>query len=150
EVAGRNGSWSTGVTMIDINRDGLLDIYVCYAGNRKGTDRRNELYINQGMDSSGIPHFKEEAAKYGLDDSGYSTQAAFFDYDGDGDLDMYLLNYHYRALSSYDLHKDLRDMRSRLGRDKLYRNDNGHFVDASKQVGIYGSRIGMGMGVVVD
>jgi hypothetical protein len=150
KVAGRQKSWATGVTMVDINGDGLLDIYVCYSGNRKGTNRRNELYINQGADSSGIPHFKEEAAKYGLDDPGYSTQAVFFDYDGDGDLDMYLLNYHYRALSSYDLHKDLRDERSRLGGDKLYRNDNGHFVNVSNQAGICGSRIGMGMGVVVS
>jgi hypothetical protein len=148
EVAGRKNAWATGVTMVDINGDGLLDIYVCYSGNRKGTNRRNELYINQGADSSGMPHFKEEADKYGLDDPGYSTQAVFFDYDGDGDLDMYLLNYHYRPLNSYDMHKDLRDERSKLGGDKLYRNDNGHFVDVSKQAGIYGSRIGMGMGVV--
>ncbi len=147
-VAGRKGSWSTGTTMVDINGDGLLDIYVCYSGNRKGENRRNELYINQGVDSNGVPHFKEEAAKYGLDDPGYSTQAVFFDYDGDRDLDMYLLNYHYKPLGSFDLHNDLRDKRSLLGGDKLFRNDNGHFVDVSKQAGIYGSRIGMGMGVL--
>jgi hypothetical protein len=144
-VAGKKGSWTTGAAMVDINGDGLLDIYVCYSGNRKGENRKNELYINQGVDSNGVPHFKEEAAKYGLDDPGYSTQAVFFDYDGDGDLDMYLLNYHYRAIGSYNLHNDLRDKRSPLGGDKLYRNDGGHFVDVSKQAGIYGSRIGMGV-----
>ena len=89
---GGKGLWATGVTFADVNGDGLLDIYVCYAGNIAGKRRANELYINQGLDKNGVPTFKEEATQYGLADEGFSIQAAFFDYDRDGFLDMYLVN----------------------------------------------------------
>ena len=84
----------TGVTTVDINSDGLLDIYVCKSGDYKNLDqRRNELYVNKGNNKDGIPVFEEEASKYSLDLAHYSTQAAFFDYDKDGDLDMFLINH---------------------------------------------------------
>ncbi len=84
----QTSAWCTGVSVVDINNDGLPDIYVCVSGSRQPEKRKNLLFINQGN-----LHFKEEAAEYGLDDMGYSTQAAFFDYDKDGRLDMYLLNH---------------------------------------------------------
>ncbi len=94
-VAGK-GDWKTGVTMADVNGDGLLDIYVCQVGNYKVVHGKNQLFINQGDLT-----FKEEAHEYGLDFQGFSTQAAFFDYDMDGDLDMYLLNHSVHTSRSY-------------------------------------------------
>jgi len=86
------GFWATGATFADVNGDGLLDIYVCYAGNVTGQRRANELYINQGLGKDGVPTFTEAGRAYGVADEGYSTHAAFFDYDRDGDLDFYLVN----------------------------------------------------------
>ncbi|MGH7651115.1 MAG: FG-GAP repeat domain-containing protein, partial [Gemmatimonadaceae bacterium] len=147
---GGYGFWATGVTFADVNGDGLLDIYVCYAGNIAGEKRANELYINQGVGANGIPTFKEEAARYGLADEGFSTQAAFFDYDRDGYLDMYLLNNSSRAVTSFGL-RNTRDVRDSLGGDKLFHNDgNGHFTDVSAKAGIFGSEIAFGLGVGVS
>ena len=84
------GGWGRGVAVLDINNDGLLDIYVCNTLLNDPKKRRNLLYINQGPDKKGVPHFKEMAKEYGLDIDAYSTMASFFDYDNDGDLDMYL------------------------------------------------------------
>lgn len=140
-------SWSTGVAMVDINGDGLLDIYVCNSGNFKGDDRANELFINQGI-KDGIPTFVEQAKEYGIADEGLSTHAAFFDYDKDGDLDLYLLNNSFRPISSFGL-ENLRNERDIKGGDKLYRNDNGKFTDVSTQANIYGSVIGFGLGVTI-
>ncbi len=140
-------SWSTGVAMVDINGDGLLDIYVCNSGNFKGDDKANELFINQGV-KNGIPTFAEQAKEYGIADEGLSTHAAFFDYDKDGDLDLYLLNNSFRPISSFGL-ENLRNERDVKGGDKLYRNDNGKFNDVSPQANIYGSVIGFGLGVTI-
>ncbi len=146
---GGKGYWATGVTMADVNGDGRLDIYVCYAGSIAGKRRANELYINQGPDKNGVPTFKEMAAEYGLDDEGYSTQAAFFDYDHDGYLDMFLINNSPRPVSSLALH-NIRDVRDPLGGHKLFHNDvSGHFTDVSAKAGIYGSEIAFGLGLVV-
>jgi enediyne biosynthesis protein E4 len=134
--------WHTGVTMVDINGDGWLDIYVSNSGGMKGADRANELYINQ-KDGT----FKEEAAKYGLADGGLSTQAIFFDFDHDGDLDCFVLNNSYRPIESFGYNRDQRNVRDPQNGDRLYRNDNGKFVDISAQAGIYGSEIGFGLGV---
>ncbi|MCH7573803.1 MAG: VCBS repeat-containing protein [Candidatus Marinimicrobia bacterium] len=147
-VAGSHG-WSTGVSMVDINGDRLLDIYVCNSGIIKGDNRANELFINQGVNASGVPTFKEAAAEYGLADEGFSTHAAFFDYDRDGDLDMYLLNNSFRALTTFNLSRNLRHERDPGGGDRLYRNDDGHFVDVSAEAGIHGSVIGFGLGLSV-
>ena len=100
DLAGRKGGWKTGVTMADVNGDGLLDIYVCYSGKVDSNLRRNQLFINQGN-----LKFVEEAKKFGLDNPGYSTQAAFFDYDNDGDLDMFLLNHNVNKMDNTQLAK---------------------------------------------
>lgn len=146
EKAGVAGTkaWSTGVTMVDINADGLLDIYVCNSGDVQGDNKQNELFINQGNQT-----FTEEAAAYGLADNGYSTHASFFDFDKDGDLDVYLLNNSYQAIGSFNLKKNERPKRDILGGDKLMENQNGVFVDISEKAGIYGSVIGFGLGVTV-
>jgi len=136
--------WSTGVTMADVNADGFLDIYVCNSGNLEGQDKENELFINNGDGT-----FSEKARQFGLADTGYSTHAAFFDYDKDGDLDMYLLNNSYQAIGSFNLKNNVRKDRDKEGGDKLLRNDNGFFKDVSESAGIYGSVIGFGLGVTV-
>jgi hypothetical protein len=147
---GGTGVWATGVTFADVNGDGLLDIYVCYAGNVAGEKRANELYINQGVGKDGVPTFKEMAAQYGLNDEGASTQAAFFDYDRDGLLDMYLLNNSFRPVGSFG-YRNIRNVRSKLGGHKLFHNDgNGHFTDVSEKAGIFGSEMAFGLGVVVS
>src|SRR5688572_8041368 len=144
----KRSKWSTGVSMADVNGDGLLDIYVCNSGNEKGEHKENELYINNGVLANGAVSFTEKANEYGLDDKGYSTHAAFFDYDKDGDLDMYLLNNSFRPIGSFNLKNNERSIRDSLGGDKLYRNDNNSFVDVSETAGIYGSVIGFGLGVI--
>jgi hypothetical protein len=147
---GGKGFWATGVTFADVNGDGLLDIYVCYAGNIAGKRRANELYINQGLDKKGVPTFKEMAGEYGLADEGYSTQATFFDYDRDGNLDMFLVNNSFRPVSSFGL-RNIRNVRDKLGGSKLFHNDgNGHFTDVSEKAGIFGSEIAFGLGLVVS
>src|SRR5450432_1288342 len=140
----KKGKWSTGVSMADVNGDGLLDIYVCNSGDIKNDNKQNELYINNGDLT-----FTERAEEYGLADKGYSTHAAFFDYDHDGDLDMFLLNNSFKPIGSFNLQHNERNTRDSLGGHKLYRNDNGHFTDVSAQAGIFGSVIGFGLGVTV-
>ena len=142
-------AWSTGVTMADINADGYLDIYVCNSGDIAGDNKQNELFINNGPDDTGQVTFTEAAEKYGLDDQGFSTHASFFDYDKDGDLDVYLLNNSYRSIGSFNLQRNERFERDVLGGDKLLRNDGESFVDVSEEAGIYGSVIGFGLGVTV-
>src|SRR5258706_6500627 len=135
--------WKSGVTMADVNGDGRLDIYVSVV-NYLGMQGRNVLYINNGDGT-----LTDRTATYGVDFSGFSTQAAFFDYDGDGDLDMYLLN------SSTLTERAQSPSTSRLVRnakagDRLYRNDHGHFVDVSEAAHIYGCLEGFGLGVVIS
>src|SRR5256884_2543568 len=141
--------WTTGVTLADVNGDGRLDIYVCHAGLGNGGLRANELYINRGLNADGAPTFVEQAAASGVADSGYSTQAAFFDYDRDGDLDLFVINNSPRPVASMPFN-NTRNVRDALGGAKLYRNDGGHFVDVSAAAGIFGSEIGLGLGLVVS
>jgi len=145
QKAGVAGSkfWSTGVSIADVNADGLLDIYVCNAGDGKGVSRENELFINNGNLT-----FTEQAAIYGLADSGLSTHAVFFDYDKDGDIDCYVLNNSSQPVSSLG-YRNLRHVRDESGGHRLYRNDNGTFINVSEQAGIFGSVIGFGLGVMV-
>ncbi len=141
---GGSRAWSTGVSMVDVNADGWLDIYVCNSGDIEGDNKQNEFFINNGNGT-----FTEKAEEMGLADAGFSTHATFFDYDKDGDLDVYLLNNSYRSIGSFNLRKNQRPIRDESGGDKLLRNDNGKFTDVSEQAGIYGSEIGFGLGVSV-
>jgi hypothetical protein len=141
--------WSTGVTLADVNGDGLLDIYVCHAGKADKADRANELFINQGLDAHGVPTFKEMAAAYGVADEGWSTHAAFFDYDRDGYLDLFVVNNSPRPVASMG-EQNTRAVRDSFGGDKLYHNVRGHYVDVSAAAGVYGSEIGLGLGVAVS
>ncbi len=108
------GNWSTGVCFADVNGDGWTDIYVCHSGNMDGDDRRNELYINN-HDLT----FTEEAKEYGIDDPANSTNAVFFDYDKDGDLDLYVLNNSSKAIGSFNLKDNQRSVRDSVLGDKL-------------------------------
>lgn len=137
------GKWFTGVTMVDINADGWLDIYICNSG-ALGQNKANDLYINQQNGT-----FKEQAKEFGLDDIGLSTHAAFFDYDHDGDLDCFVLNNSPRSIESFGYNKSVRSVRDSLNGDRFYRNDSGHFKDISPEAGIYGSEIGFGLGITV-
>ena len=136
--------WNTGVTMADVNGDGWLDIYVCRSGNSSSTFRKNLLYINNHNLT-----FTESAAKYGLADMGYSTQASFFDYDKDGDLDMMLINQSQPQYSKG--RNDNVGVRPQpadsLFANKLFRNDNGHFTDVSKQAGITSTVLSFSLGI---
>ena len=143
-VAGQKG-WSTGVSMVDINHDGWMDIYVSNSGDIAGDDRANELYINNGDLT-----FTEKAVEYNLDNEGFSTHASFFDYDLDGDLDAYILNNSFKDPSKLASFSKTREIDDPLGGDRLMRNDNGLFSDVSKETGIYTSNIGFGLGVSVS
>ncbi len=141
-----DGKWSTGVTMADVNGDGLLDIYICRVGDYKSFTGRNSLYINQGDGA-----FEEKAAEFGLDFQGFSTQASFFDYDRDGDLDMYLLNNAVHTIRSYAPANTRTSFDPKAG-DRLFQSQlvdgEQQFIDVSKEVGIYSSSLGYGLGLV--
>ena len=136
--------WKTGSVMADINGDGYLDIYVCAVVGINGFEGQNELFINNKDNT-----FTESAAEYGLDLDNYSTSVSFFDYDGDGDLDMYLLNHAIHSEESYG-NAAIRNNRNYECGDKLFRNDNGKFVDVSEKAGIFGGANGYGLGIAIS
>jgi hypothetical protein len=154
----QDGGWSTGVSVIDINNDGLLDIYICKVAHFKSLSGKNQLLICTGIDKNGIPSYKDESSDYGLDFAGYGTQAAFFDYDGDQDLDMFLLNHPVNHDGNYVPRDNFVNTFDSLAGQKIFRNDSFtdasgkasiHFTDVTKITGINGSRIGYGLGVAI-
>lgn len=140
-VAGK-GNWKTGVTVADVNGDGFMDIYVSEVGKYKSFRGRNELFINNGNLT-----FTEKAAEYGLDAEGFNTQAVFFDYDHDNDLDMFLVNHSVHSSDTY-VNIEARKRKNEVSGDKLFRNDGNHFIEVTEQAGIYSSIIGYGLNVM--
>ena len=148
----QDSMWSTGVVFVDINNDGWLDIYVCNSGHMSNGNRRNKLYINNHNNT-----FTEEAAKYGLDISAYTTQVSFFDYDNDGDLDCFMIDNSPIPVNTLNNsnRRDLPDSAWPVaqylkgGGDHLFRNDNGHFTEVTQKAGIHGSLISFGLGVSI-
>lgn len=152
--------WSTGVVMVDINHDGWLDIYVCSAGYIDGKAPKSKLYINKGNQSGSneVVSFTEAAEEYGLaNEGGYATHAAFFDFDLDGDLDAFIINNSFIPVNTLN-YANKRDLPAKDwpvadflkgGGDRFFRNDNGKFVDISREAGIHGSLISFGLGVTV-
>jgi enediyne biosynthesis protein E4 len=139
---GGKGNWKTGVTVADVNGDGYIDIYVSEVGNYKSFKGRNELFINNGNLT-----FTEKAEDYGLDAEGFNTQAVFFDYDRDGDLDMFLVNH---SVHSSDTYVDIkaRQNRNEVSGDKLFRNNDNYFLEVTEEAKIYSSIIGYGLNVM--
>lgn len=137
-----SGGWGRGVAVVDINNDGLMDIYVCYTLLNDSLKRRNLLYVNQGIDKGGVPHFKEMGKEYGLDIKVHSTMASFFDYDNDGDLDMYLTVNEAQSNENTSSFRPIIKDGSKRSTGRLYRNDwdpvlkHGVYHDVSKQAGI--------------
>src|SRR6478735_7376373 len=155
-----DGGWSTGVSVVDINNDGLLDIYICRVGKYEILNSHNQFLICKGIDKNGVPYYEDEAKNYGLDFSGFSTQAAFLDYDMDGDLDIYLLNHSIHQNGTFGKRSDLLNKKNAFSGDHFYRNDsyndsasNGalhmKFTDVTNEVGIHSSVLGYGLGVTV-
>lgn len=136
-------SWSTGVSMADINGDGFLDIYVSRV-NFLVKSGANQLFINNGDGT-----FTEQASEYGLDFEGYSTQAAFFDYNSDGMLDLFLLNHSFHSENTYGEAEVLRQRIDESGGDRLFRNDGGTFTDVTEEANIYSSALGYGLGLAI-
>ncbi len=159
----KDDKWNTGVVFADINGDGWLDIYVCSSGRMRTGNRKNKLYINNGPSPSpsgegrGEVGFTESAAQYGLDISAYTTQVSFFDYDLDGDLDCFMINNSPIPINqlNYSNRRDLPENQWPVadflkgGGDHLFRNDDGHFTEVTKEAGIHGSLISFGLGVSV-
>jgi len=150
ELAGINNAtgWTNGVTHVDINQDGRLDLYVSKTGAYKHISGHNLLYVNQGNTQEGIPQFKEESEKYGLDFVGFSTQSAFFDYDLDNDLDLFILNHSVHPNRYYGNGRKRGDKDLFAG-DKLFENNGSSFTDITEKAGIYQGKIGYGLGVSI-
>lgn len=143
-IADKQG-WCTGATMVDINNDGKLDIYICRSADARPELRKNLLFINNGDLT-----FSEKADEYGLGDTGFSTQAAFFDYDKDGDLDCFIINHSTQKYTAgVQDNPGLRKEYNPASASKLYRNDGGHFNDVSQQAGITSNVLTFGLGVAV-
>lgn len=150
-TGGKANSWATGAAIVDINSDGLKDIYVCYSGDLDENSRRNELFVNQGLDSDGIPFFKEMASEFGLDDPAYSMAAYFSDLDQDGDLDMLLLNHNPSLFTNLNeqIFKSMLTATDPMSMSKIYRNEGDKYIDVTLESGLSGSPLSYGLGAVI-
>lgn len=150
-ATGRSGPWKTGVVFVDINGDKKLDIYQCYSGNLPTEKRTNQLFVNQGNDENGIPIFKEMAEDYGIASNAPSTSASFFDYDLDGDLDLFILNHNTKSIQNQDVNltKVLLKEKHEAG-SQLFENRDGKFVEITQKAGISSSSLSYGLGVAVS
>lgn len=150
-TGGREQAWSTGAVIVDINADGLKDVYVCYSGDLPEEMRRNQLFVNQGLDKQGIPFFKEMAKDFGLDDPAFSTSAYFSDLDKDGDLDMLLLNHNPALFNNLNVNafKTMMATPDPMSSSKVYRNENGKFRDVSAEIGIATGTLSYGLGASI-
>ncbi len=144
-----DGGWSTGVSVADINNDGLLDLYICRVGNFENLQSKNQFLICKGLDKNNIPFYEDEATAMGLAQSAFGTQAAFLDYDADGDLDMYLMNHSLRYNGTFNDRSTFNNTYDSLAADYLFKNENGKFTDVSELAGINQSIIGYGLGICV-
>lgn len=142
--------WSTGVSIVDINQDGLLDIYVSRVGNFEVLKGHNLLFVCQNIDKNGIPNYKELSKEYGLDLVGFGTQAAFFDYDTDGDLDMFQLNHSVHQNGTYGQRQVFLNTFHPLAGDRFFENIEGKYIEKTKEVGIHSSAIGYGLGLGIS
>ena len=151
-AGGRSGPWKTGINAVDINSDGRLDIYLCYSGAMPAPKRANQLFINTGNDSNGVPLFEEQAESYGLASTGFSNQSYFLDYDKDGDLDMLLLNHNPKnlpLLNEVGTAELFRQDNPEKGL-RLFRQDKGKFADVTTAAGINGSELSYGLGLGIS
>ena len=141
--------WSNGVAIVDINQDGLLDIYVSVLGNYLQFQSHNKLYINKGKNTEGVPVFEEQSKEYGLNLVGFGTQATFFDYDLDGDLDMFQLNHSLHNNGTFGPRAVFQGKFHPLSGDRFFRNDNGKYTEITKTIGIFSNALGYGLGLAV-
>ncbi len=145
----QDGGWSTGVSIVDINNDGLLDIYISKVGNYESLKSKNQLLVCQGIKNN-IPYYTDKANEYGLDFSGFTTHAAFFDYDMDGDLDCFLLNHSIHQNGSFAPRANFLNTYHPLSGDRLFRNDGKTFTDVTKESKINSSAISYGLGIAIS
>lgn len=149
-VSGRQGPWKTGVVFVDINGDQKLDIYLLHSGALPPDKRKNELFVNQGNDPNGKPLFKEMAEEFGIASTAPSTSASFFDYDLDGDLDLFLLNHNTKSVQNHDatVTKTLLKEKHEAG-SQLFENRKGKFTEVTEKAGISSSSLSYGLGISV-
>jgi enediyne biosynthesis protein E4 len=141
--------WETGVAVVDINQDGLLDIYISVLGDYMQFKSHNKLFINKGVNTEGVPQFEEKSKEYVLNLVGFGTQATFFDYDLDGDLDMFQLNHSLHKNATFGARNLFIGKFHPLSGDRFFRNDNGKYVDITKTIGIYSNALGYGLGLAI-
>ena len=145
----KENTWSTGVSLVDINQDGMLDIYINQVGAFEHAPSHNLLFVCTGIDDSGIPSYEEKSEEYGLNFSGYGTHAAFLDYDLDGDLDMFQLNHSLHANGTFGQRKAFIGTYHESAGDRFYKNEGGRYIDVTKESGINSTVVGYGLGLAV-
>lgn len=144
-----SGGWTTGISVVDINNDGWMDMYICQVGQYDVLKSKNQLLINQGLGTDSLPFFIDKATEYGLDFSGFSTQAAFFDYDNDSDLDMFLLNHSVHENGTFRPRKEFDHTYNAVSGDRIFKNEANVFTDVTRQTGINSTAIGYGLGIAI-